>query len=101
MRVDPDLDRARLACRGNRGIGGVVLSGPGQQESLSLASTLSGLLGTPNFAVSSSSSDISVTNIGNGVFSIAASANAAIPVTGTITVSDLMGHMITIPISVL
>jgi hypothetical protein len=52
-----------------------------------------------NFTLVSTPSGISVTNLGNGQFSVSAAANVS-PLSGNIVITDGMGHTITIPIAV-
>ncbi len=74
-----------------------VLNGPGQGPVLSLL----GLLGSlTNFTVTASDKNISIVNLGSGQFRIDANANVTVPLTGSITIDDGMGHKLTIPLQV-
>ena len=59
------------------------------------------LLNLAGFSVTAAPQGITVTNLGNGTFIVDAAANIAVPLTGNITISDGMGHTVTIPIAVL
>jgi hypothetical protein len=73
---------------------------PGTLELLTLASE-TGLYNDSDFTVTSSNNGITVTNLGNGQYDLGASANLAVPTTGTITVTQPNGNTITIPVTVL